>query len=159
MKRMAEYVRMRVDSCGYVKGRMKKAARSRGGLFRNFVYGYLASGFFSPDLPSREAMRSITFSLVKTKRKARNANFNTVFIAVSRFISSEAKVSSGGSAVAAMWFYVRMRAVLAWRRAVFVWFFSESGEKPPRRVGHIPGRRRNKGIASPTPAALSLRCC
>lgn len=159
MKRMAEYVRMRVDSCGYVKGRNEKSRPIQGRPFPKLRLRLLGISFLSPDLPSREAMRSITFSLVKTKRKARNANFNTVFIAVSRFISSEAKVSSGGSAVAAMWFYVRMRAVLAWRRAVFVWFFSESGEKPPHRVEHIPGRRRNKGIASPTPAALSLRCC
>lgn len=59
-----------------------------------FTSYYFLSDFRSPDLPNREAMRSITFSFVNTNFRARNAHFSTVFIAISVVNCSTAKVRS-----------------------------------------------------------------
>lgn len=77
-----------------------------------FTGYYFLSDFRSPDLPNREAMRSITFSFVKTNFRARNAHFSTVFIAISVVNCSVAKVRSPGVAVGSASGWRQMAAVM-----------------------------------------------
>ena len=77
-----------------------------------FIGYYFLSDFRSPDLPNREAMRSITFSFVKTNFRARNAHFSTVFMVESVLNCSAAKVRSPGGAAAGVSGWRQMAAVM-----------------------------------------------
>lgn len=105
-----------------------------------FTSYYFLSDFRSPDLPNREAMRSITFSFVNTNFRARNAHFNTVFMVESVLNCSTAKVRSAGVVAGSASGWRQMTAVMYGYRRRMAGVSSEDAGRLRRRAGRIPGR-------------------
>ena len=126
----------------------KKAAPFHGAAssVELFTGYYFLSDFRSPDLPNREAMRSITFSFVNTNFRVRNTHFSTVFIVVSALIVRRRRYEARTQRQT-------VRQVGGgWGRLCAVISHAGAG-KPRHKAEHIPARRRNKDIALSTPAA------
>ena len=108
--------------------------------------GYLFPAFLSPGFPSREAMKLRKLSFVNTNFRTRSVHFKAVFIAVSRFKCSLAKVRSNGIATTAMCgcvrmsvFFVRFCHPLRWKASAQSGAYSVEASKQGHCLSHYCG--------------------
>ena len=120
--------------------------------------GYLFPAFLSPGFPSREAMKLRKLSFVNTNFRTLSVHFKAVFIAVSRFKCSLAKVRSSGIATAAMCgcvrmsvFFVRFCHPLRWKASAQSGAYSVEASKQGHCLSH------SCGSMTPLPFRSGLR--
>lgn len=161
-RKVGRFVRMRADLCRYMPDcyrllpRLLRAVTIVTGCYLlsghekplrdgaassgTHVGRLLVPSFLSPGFPSREAMKLRKLSFVNTNFRTRSVHFKAVFIAVSRFKCSLAKVRSNGIATTAMCGCVRMSVFSCGS-------VTRCGGRPRRKAEHIPWRRRSRDTA------------